>query len=396
MSLGYVSPFLVYNSDRTMDRSRRVAVLAAAVLAVTACSATADRPLVDPFRLALPLVEAGSFEIDGQVAGRPAARDGIVYHATRDGSLTAVVVRSQSVLWRFRAGHTLSRGPELGEGRVVLLDDSGALYVLGRDGVPVLTKQIEGKVTTAVREKEGRVYFGTADGAIATLDIASGRTPAWDFRDPSSDAAVTAGPVFAGDLVLFGRSDGKLLAFGPSGELVWQRQVEGAIRADPAFDRGRIFFGTEDRVFYRLKASNGKKVWSRRLQGAPLGPALVVGGKLAVPASNSVVYVLAARGGSILSWQAVASRIVYGLCSAGSVILISSAGPDLLLLDLPSGETLGKYVASGALVAGALWDSSRVVLVEEDPVTGRQRLAFLGSRTVPAPVTAKIRAGSTK
>jgi len=77
-------------------------------------------------------------------------------------------------------------------------------------------------------------------------------------------------------------------------------------------------------------------------------------------------------------------------------MFISSAGPDLLLLDLPSGETLGKYVASGALVAGALWDSSRVVLVEEDPVTGRQRLAFLGSRTVPAPVTAKIRAGSTK
>jgi len=370
-----------------MARHNRPAILALLGLTLAACAARAGKPLVDPVRFALPLAEAGSLEIDGQVAGQPRARDGIVYYATRDGSVTAVVVRSRSVLWRYRSGQALSRGPELGEGRVVLLDDSGTLHVLGRDGVPVFAKQIEGKVTTAVREKEGWVYFGTAGGAIAALDMASSGTLAWNFREPSSDATVTAGPVFAGDLVLFGRSDGKLLAFGPSGELVWQRQARGAIKSDPAFDRGRIFFGTEDRVFYCLKASNGKKVWSRRLQGAPLGPAIVSGGKLAVPASNSVVYRLAARGGSILSWEAVASRIVYGLCHAGPVILISSAGPDLLFLDLPSGETLGKYVASGALMAGALCVSSRVVLVEEDAGTGRQRLTFLGPRAVPSPTT---------
>ncbi len=368
-----------------MAQHSRPAILALLGFTLAACAARAGKPLVDPVRFALPLVEDGSLEIDGRIVGQPRARNGVVYCATRDGSLSAVVIRSRSVLWRFRAGHTLSRGPELGEGRVVLLDDSGTVYVLGRDGAPVLAKRIEGTVTTAVREKEGRVYFGTAEGAISALDIASGGTPAWDFRDPASGADVTAGPVFAGELVLFGRSDGRLLAFDSTGRLVWERRARGAIRSDPAFDRGRIHFGTEERVFYCLKASNGRKVWSRRLQGAPLGPAVAGGRRLAFAASNSVVFLLARRGGSIISWAAVPSRIVHEPAAAGAVLLLSSAEQGLAALDFETGEKRGQHATAGPLTAGALWAPPFVVLFEEDAESGRQRMVVLSVGPVEKP-----------
>jgi len=363
-----------------MAMFRRIAILAAVALSAAACSAAIEKPLVDPVGFALPLVEAGPLEIDGQVAGQPLARDGIVYCATRDGWLTAVVVRSRSVLWRFRAGQTLSRGPELGDGRLILVDDSNTLHVINSQGVPILAQTIEAKVVTASREQGGRVFFATEGGCIMALDIASGGTPAWVFRDPSSDAAVTAGPVFAGGLVLFGRSDGRLLAFKTSGELVWQRRIGGAINSDPLFDRGRVFVGTEDRIFSSLKASNGRKIWSRRLQGAPLGPAVASGRRLALAASNSVVYLLARRGGSIVSWAAVPSRIIHEPVAARPALLISSAEPGLLALDGETGEMLGRYAATGSQPAGPLWVSPFVVLFDEDAESGRQRMIVLETR----------------
>ncbi|MBP1661390.1 MAG: hypothetical protein H6P95_2582, partial [Candidatus Aminicenantes bacterium] len=57
------------------------------------CAWHEKKPLVDPFPPRFPLVEAGSLDIDGHVVGQPRARDGILYFATREGSLTAVVVR---------------------------------------------------------------------------------------------------------------------------------------------------------------------------------------------------------------------------------------------------------------------------------------------------------------
>ena len=58
------------------------------------------------------------------------------------------------------------------------------------------------------------------------------------------------------------------------------------------------------------------------------------GGIVAVPAPNSVVYRLARRGGSILSWEAIPSRVVYEPAAAGPIVLVSSASPTVTAIDL--------------------------------------------------------------
>jgi len=161
---------------------------------------------------------------------------------------------------------------------------------------------------------------------------------------------------------------------------MWEFAAKGTISAEPAVRDGRVYFGTAERMFYCLNAKSGKRVWSRRLQGAPLHPAVIRGGTLAVPASNSVVYLLSARGGSVLSWETVASRILYEPAAAGPLVLVSSATPDLVAIDLRTGKRAGQYEASGVLAAGAVWSSPYIVLFVEDRDSGRQRLVFLRSR----------------
>jgi outer membrane protein assembly factor BamB len=351
------------------------------------CAVPRKGPLVDPSAVRFPLVEAGMLEIEGTVAGQPRARDGIVYFAEREGFLTAVVAPSRRVFWKFKAEHTVSASPELGEDHILFRDDANVLYVIDFRGALVFKKQIGETVTSAFREENGRAYFGTASGKVIALDLSGHGAPVWEF--PTA-AAITAGPVFSGDLVIFGTADGKLMVFDNMGKPVWEFVANGAITAAPAVADGRIYFGTENRFFYCLNAATGKKSWSRRLQGAPLHPALVLGRRLVVPASNSVIYFISRRGGSILSWGAVPSRIVHESAVAGPLVLITSGGPDLVSYDIATGKRLGEHLASGPLAAGALWVSPFIILVTEAGESGRQRFVFLR----PKPVTASAVPGA--
>jgi len=278
-----------------MDRFRTVGILAAVGLMLAGCASQSVKPLVDPFPLRFPLVEAGTLEIEGHIVGQPRVQDNILYYLTREGFLTALVVPSQSVLWRSKDEHLPLSSPAVA-GDISFLRDADLLRAVDAGGNPV-----------------------------------------WEFR---AGGAVPADPVQAGD---------------------------------------RVYFGDAERMFYCLDAANGKVKWRRRLQGAPLHPALIRGDTVAVAASNSVVYLLSRKGGSILSWEAIPSRVIYELAAAGGLALITSASPTIVALDLRTGKRAGQY-ESGPLVAGAVWSPPYVVLFIEDEDSGRQRLVFLRSR----------------
>jgi outer membrane protein assembly factor BamB len=375
-----------------MLKSKAFVIAAIFVLALACCAGPAKSPLVDPSAVRFPLVEAGTLEIEGAVAGQPRALDGVVYLATREGLLTAVVVPARQILWRFKADHSISASPELGENHIVIRDDGNVLYVLDTRGLLVFKKQIDEAVTSAVREYRGRMYFGTASGKVLILDLSAGGEVLGEFTATVPAAAITAGPLFSGNLVIFGAADGSLLALDHAGKLVWEFAAKGAIATDPAVADGRLYFGTESRFFYCLNVETGKKFWARRIQGAPLHPVLVLGRRLVVPASNSVIYFISRRGGSILSWEAVPSRVVHDPAAAGPVILVSSGGPSLAVLDFATGKRLGEHLTAGPLAAGALWVSPFIVLFTEAGESGRQRLVFL--RPQPVASFAAAEAGS--
>ncbi|MEN6560713.1 MAG: PQQ-binding-like beta-propeller repeat protein [Acidobacteriota bacterium] len=358
--------------------------LCAASAACSASAAPSRRSLVDPFPLRFPLAEAGSLEIDGLIAGQPRAQGDVVYCLTREGYLTAVAVPSRAVLWRFKADHPISSSPEIHGDFVLFHDDGGVLYGIVRPGLALLKRAFAPQVTTPAHIFEGGVVFGTGDGAV--MASAPDGDQAHGSKLPGPEAGITAGPVPVRDkdgglaLTLFGRADGRLQAIGKGGRPAWEFRAEGAVAADPAQMGRHIFFGDTQRMFYCLDAFSGKVNWRRRLQGAPLHPAVVRGGTVAVAASNSVVYRLARRGGSILSWEPVPSRIVYELAAAGPLVLVSSASPTVTALDLRTGRSAGRYDASGPLVAGAVWSSPYVIVFVGDEESGRQRIVFLRSR----------------
>jgi len=252
--------------------------------------------------------------------------------------------------------------------------------------VEVGSLAIEGHVVGQPQAYDGVVSVATDDGFLTEVVVPAGSV-LWRRPGPAEEggsalrSAPAAGSVQARPETLLLRVEGnRLRAFDAGGGMAWEFAAAGAIAAKPAVSSGRVYFGTEGRWFYSLKVATGKAKWRRRLQGAPLHPAVVGDGTVAVPASNSVVYFLSARGGSILAWESVPSRVVYPLAAAGSLVLVSSASPDVTALEIRTGKRAGQYRADGPLAAGAVWSPPYVDLFVEDPETGRQRIVFLRSR----------------
>jgi len=260
--------------------------------------------------------------------------------------------------------------------------------------VEVGTLEIKGHIVGQPRAKDGIVDFVTREfyqtevvvPSRSVLSFDSGGGDAEEHKLPPLEAKIPAGPVpvydrdGSLDLQISRFSEGRLEALDSKGQPVWDFKAGGAIPADPAVAAGHVYFGDSERMFYCLDAATGKVKWRRRLHGAALHPAVIRGGIIAVAASNSVIYRLSRRGGSILSWEAIPSRVVYEPAAAGPIVLVSSASSTVTAIDLRTGKRAGQYEASGPLVAGAVWSPPYVVLFVEDEESGRQRLVFLRSR----------------
>jgi outer membrane protein assembly factor BamB len=242
------------------------------------------------------------------------------------------------------------------------------------------TLEIEGRVVGQPQARDGVLTFATDDGFLTAVVVPS-RSVLRRKEIKEGGPAASGGSFQPGPETPLLRIEGdRLRAVDAGGKMIWEFAAAGRIAAEPSVASGRVYFGTENRRYYCLRTTTGRTVWSRRLQGSPLHPAVVGGGTVVVEASNSVVYFLSARGGSILAWENVPSRVIYPLAAAGSLVLVSSASPEVKALEIRTGKRVGQYQADGPLAAAAVWSPPYVVLFVEDAESGRQRLVFLRSR----------------
>jgi outer membrane protein assembly factor BamB len=171
---------LVYNTAGTMVRSLKLAAAVLFGLALVSCASRAARPLVDPFPLRFPLVEVGSLDIEGHIAGQPRARAGIVYYATREGDATAVVVPSRCVLWRRPIVQTdltagLRPGVGVATGDLSLRTEGSEILAVGPSGATLWEHAVEGAISAEPAVRGDRVYFGTTERMFYCLSAKSGK-----------------------------------------------------------------------------------------------------------------------------------------------------------------------------------------------------------------------------
>lgn len=101
------------------------------------------------------------------------------------------------------------------------------------------------------------VYAASASGRIVAYGASSGGVQS-QFE---AGTPLSGGVGLAGGLVLAGTAKGEVLAFEPSGKLLWKVQLSGEVLAPPAGADGLVVVRTADGRIYGLNAVDGKQRW---------------------------------------------------------------------------------------------------------------------------------------
>ena len=149
--------------------------------------------------------------------------------------------------------------------------------------------------------------YNSAENTLRASNV-SGLQVKWQFPTP---APVTGTPVVANNLVYAGDMSGQFYALGRNGNLLWSRQLAGAVTASALITDQAIIVGTISGTLYGLKPTTGAVLWSMRPDAHPVaglwGSPIKVGRYVAVPvgsneeqAATTAGYVCCSTRGSVV------------------------------------------------------------------------------------------------
>jgi outer membrane protein assembly factor BamB len=242
-------------------------------------------------------------------------------------------------VWAFDAGAPSWPGPTFADGVVYAGDDEGRLHALdAASGKERWSFTAGGAIRTRATVAEGAVYFQADDGILYRLDAARGKE-AWRVQvmetpvdrlgpsDPGarydnfgSDVTVAEGRLF------LGTHDGEVLSVDPAdGKIQWRFETEGSVLAAPAVQAGRVFLGSFGGQIHALEAATGESIWKKDTKGAVLSTPAVAGDVVIVGNRTYDLLALKAETGEIawkdyiwFSWVESSATVVDGVAYIGS------------------------------------------------------------------------------
>jgi len=207
------------------------------IIAIAACSK--DKAIDQPAKLTafsstLHVARVWSASVDDKKAialrlGLGIAVDaGRVFAAGHKGDVVAFDLNSGRTLWRTRLKAPLSGGTAAGDGMVLIGSSDGRLFALdAANGNSRWSVRVNGEVLAPAAISERLIALRTVDGKLRALSPADGHE-LWVQQQPVPRLSLrgTARPVIAGDLVLCGFDNGKVLAVNAAdGSVQWEATI---------------------------------------------------------------------------------------------------------------------------------------------------------------------------
>jgi len=216
----------------------------------------------------------------------PAGDGNRIYAASYDGNVVALNPEDGRRVWRVETETTLSAGPGVGEGLVVVAGYDGDLVALkAEDGSEAWHIDIAGEVLARPLVQEGVVVVYTIDGRLRVYSAFDG-AERWSFEQPPPALTQrgSASPIMVGTTVIAGFDNGRLVALNvddgtpeweailapPSGRSDLERlsDVDGSIAA---VGQDVYAAGYNGRVA-SLAVESGQVLWDRETS-SPVGVA---------------------------------------------------------------------------------------------------------------------------
>jgi outer membrane protein assembly factor BamB len=200
---------------------------------------------------------------------------------------------------------------------------------------------------------DNSIFVAAADGAIARLEAATGRT-LWRIN---AGLPLTAGVGSDGNTVAVAGEKGQILAYDGNGKLRWKGQASSEVLSAPAVGQGMVIVRSLDNRIAAFDAESGAPRWTVKRTAPPLtlrtAPGIVISGSIAYVAmpGGRLLALTLSNGGPI--WE-VAVGDPRGATELERVADVSGA-PVLVGRDVCAVAYQGRIGCVDALTGAARW-----------------------------------------
>lgn len=314
-----------------------------------------------------------------RLALRPVVVEGRVYAASHDGEVMALSADTGKRAWMIKTKLPLSAGPEVGSGLVVLGSSDGDLIALdSTNGTQRWRRSIASEILAQPLVVNDVVVIRTVDGHVEGLAVADGKTRwAVDEQVPKLTLRGTAPPVLAGDRLITGFDNGKVLAIDPrNGEVMWdtivnaphgRTELERLADIDsPARVSGDDVFvvGFQGRI--AMLARDSGQIWWARDASSYRGFTMDEQ-NLYLTNSDSVVIAMRRTDGAVL-WEmnTLRRRGLTAPAIDGDALVVGDFEGYLHWLDKATGAIVAREKADGDRITNAAISGDNGVYVQTD------------------------------
>ncbi len=309
----------------------------------------------------------------------PAAVDGKVYSAGGAGIVAAFDGASGHTLWRKDTQLPLAGGPAVGGGLVVVGASDGRLIALdAANGAQRWLVRLSGEVLSAPVVAPQAVIVRTVDGRVRGLALDSGKE-LWSNEQPVPRLTLrgVSRPVLAGDTVVCGFDNGKVVAYGTAnGDVLWETAVspprgktelERLVDIDGALAvSGHDVFvaGFQGRV--AMVALDSGQIWWSREASSYRGIALASETIYMTSADSTVVAMRRRDGTPVWQQDRLARRGLTTPVLDGDAVVVADFEGYVHWLDEPSGALIGRIKAGGYRYTNAPVAAGGFVYLQND------------------------------
>lgn len=192
--------------------------------------------------------------------------DSLILTGNSMGKICALRVDNGDPVWVSEIGGTVL-GPVIIDSMIVFSTENGKIAAFDADGNGLWSRQYNGQASPPSADTAG-VYIGFSDGLVRKLTLHDGEV-LWE-KDivESSSRCLLARPVIAGNMLLAGTNDGRLVALSSStGDVLWEQNFENWLQLPPAVGDGCIYVSCDDQRMHLLDLCTGTKLDSFELGG---------------------------------------------------------------------------------------------------------------------------------
>lgn len=261
---------------------------------------------------------------------------------------TAVVLSRDGApptAWRLDLDSPVTAGLTMHGEAILVGTEAGELLAVDRLGGTVTWRSpLPSPPRGEIRVDEDRIYVRTDEGALSAFDQRTG-APAWS----TGPGRLNTAPLLLGDLAILSTRDGEVVAFdAATGDERWRTVMPGLVEADLAEIDGLVVAGDIGGRMTTLEPGSGGILEQVSLDGDFGGPVLESGGTVfAGPRSGLVAFGPDARE----LWKVQTGEPTRLPMVHIGDILLADASPDLLAVDVETGEVRWRYTAQALVVS---------------------------------------------